>query len=55
MALTHVHKQFDRTLGCTAAELIGGLTRALRNDPLAVDAKRFARQNFFDLYTRGGG
>ena len=38
MTPTHVPEQFDRTMGCTAAELIRWLPRALPDAQLAVDA-----------------
>ncbi|WP_291914413.1 hypothetical protein [Limnohabitans sp.] len=38
MTPTHVPEQFDRTMGCPAAELIRWLPRALPDAQLAVDA-----------------
>ena len=37
MTPTHVPEQFDRTMGCTAAELISWLPRSLPDAQLAVD------------------
>jgi len=56
MTPTHLPEQFDRTMGCTAAELISGLPRSLSEAQWAVEGARYARQKFFDLHThRGGG
>ena len=37
MTPTHVPEQFDRTMGCTAAELISWLPRSLPDAQLVVD------------------
>lgn len=37
MTPSHVPEQFDRTMGCTAAELLSWLPRALPDAQLAVD------------------